>query len=150
MYAKDKSQAIKISCKLFADTYIGNQRIIFRKYIPLKVYEIGCHGINFANEWRVFCYKNDILSKGYYWSIADEEVRNKAEWSVKADILLEKLVPIVSKQTNFYVLDIAETVSGEWILIEINDGQMSGLSENDPEEMYQNLSNSLKKRGSIE
>jgi hypothetical protein len=36
-------------------------------------------------------------------------------------------------------MDIAKTQSGEWIVIELNDGQMSGLSENDPNVLYKNL-----------
>jgi hypothetical protein len=144
MYAKDKIAAIKIKCRLQEDSYIGSQNIIFRKYIPLKIYEVGCNGINFANEWRLFYYKDKLLSKGYYWSIADEEIIKNAEWKSDAQKLLDKIVPIVSQHVNFYVLDIAETAKGDWILIEINDGQMSGLSENSADELYSNLERTLR------
>jgi len=53
--------------------------------------------------------------------------------------LVDTLMTIVSPHVNFYVLDIAQTAFGNWILIEINDGQMSGLSENDPDRLYYNL-----------
>lgn len=37
------------------------------------------------------------------------------------------------------MIDVAQTESGDWIVIELNDGQMSGLSENNPEILYKNL-----------
>lgn len=46
---------------------------------------------------------------------------------------------IVSQNTNFYVVDIAETKFGEWIVIELNDGQMSGLSDIDAAWFYNAL-----------
>jgi hypothetical protein len=41
------------------------------------------------------------------------------------------------------VLDIGELETNEWILIEMNDGQMSGLSNNNPEILYKNLKKEL-------
>ena len=49
------------------------------------------------------------------------------------------------EQTNFFVMDIARTAEGKWIIIELNDGQQSGLSNVDPEELYSNLAKALKK-----
>jgi len=39
----------------------------------------------------------------------------------------------------YFVVDVAETDSGDWILIELNDGTMSGISENNPDVLYCNL-----------
>jgi hypothetical protein len=149
MFAKDKSTALKISCDLWQDSMIGMQDIIYRKYIPLNVYEYGCYNLPFSNEWRIFCLGDKILSKGYYWSSASEETIKKAKWSIKADMLLSELIPIVKSYVNFYVLDIAETESGDWILIELNDAQMAGLSENDPNILYSNLKEYLDNNGHI-
>jgi len=54
-----------------------------------------------------------------------------------ADVLTRKGIP-------FFVVDVAETVSGGWTVIEINDGQMSGLSMIDPVAFYQSLSRVVK------
>jgi hypothetical protein len=143
MFAKDKKEASKISCELYQDQHIGSQGVVFRKYIPLKTYEIGINDLPFANEWRVFCLGKKILSHGYYWSSASDETIQQAKWTQDSEKLVKILMNIISKHVNFYVLDIAETESGEWILIEINDGQMSGLSENNPDVLYKNLKESL-------
>jgi len=41
------------------------------------------------------------------------------------------------------VVDVARTESGEWIVIELNDGQQSGLSDNDPDQLYSNMKKML-------
>jgi hypothetical protein len=44
---------------------------------------------------------------------------------------------------NFFTLDLAETETGEWILIEVNDGQASVPSEHDLDELDANLRRAL-------
>jgi glutathione synthase/RimK-type ligase-like ATP-grasp enzyme len=51
----------------------------------------------------------------------------------------KKCAKEVSLKTNFFVLDIGQGVNGEYYLIEVNDGQMSGLSECDPVLLYSRL-----------
>jgi hypothetical protein len=53
----------------------------------------------------------------------------------------------LSEPPTYYVIDVAKTAAGKWILIELNDGQMSGLSDNDPDVLYSNLKKSLKEDG---
>ena len=52
---------------------------------------------------------------------------------------LNKIIEIIGDNINFYALDVAQTEDGNWIVIELNDGQMSGLSENNPEILYKKL-----------
>jgi hypothetical protein len=49
----------------------------------------------------------------------------------------------VKDNVNFFVMDVALTESGRWIVIELNDGQMAGLSENDPDVLYGNMKKML-------
>jgi hypothetical protein len=140
MFAKTKIDALKIGCELMNDELIATQGVLYRKYYPLLTYEVGLNGLPFANEWRFFFYKNHLLSYGYYWSIS-EYIPNQI--SPKAIEFAQKIAKIASQYTNFFVLDVAETVEGKWILIEINDGSMSGLSENNPHTLYSNLKSIL-------
>jgi ATP-grasp domain, R2K clade family 3 len=43
----------------------------------------------------------------------------------------------------FVVADVALTTAGDWILIELNDGQMSGLSDTDANELYSKIAKEL-------
>ncbi len=141
MFAKDKPAANKISSELRNDMFLGDQEVIYRKYVPLKVFEIGLGGLPFANEWRFFYYKEKLLSYGYYWSIAEDITSPKID--AEGLDLANNIAKIASTHVNFFVMDIAEKQDGGWILIELNDGQMSGLSENNPEELYSNLAREL-------
>lgn len=137
MYAADKIQALKVASKLLKDGDLAEQKIIYRKYIELKTFEIGLNGLPFTNEWRFFFYKKHQLAYGYYWSIAKD--LNVPYMTISGMRLAHKVADIVSEHVPFFCLDIAETTTGEWILIEVNDGQMSGLQEVDPNMLYGNL-----------
>ena len=139
MFAPNKAQAANIACELLKDSLIGPQGVVYRRYVPLKTFEIGLNDLPFTNEWRFFFYKNTLLSYGYYWSSADEEVVNKARIAEEAIVKARDIATICSEHVRFFVLDMAETESGDWILIEVNDGQMSGLSENAPALLYYSL-----------
>jgi hypothetical protein len=93
-------------------------------------------------KWRFFYLKEQRLSYGYYWSLADclDDAQLKPEGLALAD----RLATIAAKRTSFFTLDIAETEDGDWILVEINDGQMAVPSENDLDELYGNLRTHLR------
>jgi hypothetical protein len=141
MYAANRREAMRVSSHLYNDGLIGTQDLIFRKYVPLKTFETLINGTPCANEWRFFCLGNKILSYGYYWSSADKpELAYINEQGIS---LAQTVADIAAEYVNFFVMDIAETVEGKWILIELNDGSMSGLSENDPHVLYSALTQEL-------
>lgn len=146
MFAENKKRAIEIMLALNEDSLIAPQGIVFRRYEPLVTYEIGINGLHFTNEWRFFFYKETILTYAYYWSMAEETNR---EITSEALRFVKKVAEIVREYSNFFVLDIGEKESGGWVLIEINDGQMAGLSENSPETLYQNLKNAINFDGKL-
>lgn len=142
MFALDKKEAIAVEGRLHADSLITYQNIYIREYVKLKTFMVGLQDLPITNEYRFFCYKDTILSGGYYWSSHIEDLKeNGIEVNINQvpQEFLRKIINIVKDKVNAYVIDVAETQSGEWIVIELNDLAMSGLSENDPEVMYSNL-----------
>ena len=136
MYCKDSSAAIDVASILANDPLIGPQGIIYREYVPLKALEIcPISGMPFANEWRFFFYKENLIDFGYYWSFYE----NKNKIDDEAIKLAKDIAKKASKNINFFVIDLAKTKDKEWILIEFNDGQMSGLSSINPFSFYGNL-----------
>ena len=136
MFAETKKQAIEIGWELGKDALIGNQGIVYRKYEKLITYEIGINGLPFTKEFRFFFYKGNIITYSYYWTIADN---TNIILDDDGYYFAEKLGKIVADYVNFYVLDIAQKETGEWVLVEINDACMSGLSEINPDTLYSNL-----------
>lgn len=140
MFAADREDAIEVASRLRKDEFISQQQLIVREYVPLKTFEIGINGMRFTNEWRFFFMGNKILSYGYYWVGAEnaEEINNKGP-TIDAINFAIKAANKIEEYVKFFVLDIAETEDGKWILVEVNDAQMSGLSMNDPDILYKNL-----------
>lgn len=145
MFAKNKKEAIEVYHRLSIDGLIGSQDIYVRKYQPLKRLATGFNELPITHEVRMFCYKRTILSAGFYWSCNYEDLKADGYTDaslapdVDAYLFVHDLMSIIANHTNFYVVDIAKTEEGKWILIELNDAQMSGLSENNPQFMYHNL-----------
>lgn len=144
-FAKNKNAAHDVYWRLCKDALIigSDQSLVIREYVPLRTFMLGINDLPISNEYRFFVCNGKILSGGYYWSNYIDDLPEKPNIE---DVPLDFINEIISKignNCNFYTLDIAEKANGGWILIEINDGQMSGLSENDPMTLYENLYNSL-------
>ena len=135
MFAENRQRAIEIACDLKTDSLIYLQDIIVRDFVKLNVLEEGIEGLPFSNEWRFFCFKDKILSYGFYWTISEK----KGTIDALGVNLVETVIKRVKDKVNFFVVDIAQKADGDWIVIEMNDGQQSGLSGNDPEMLYHNL-----------
>lgn len=135
MFAANKQEALNIAAELAGDLYIGYQKIVYRKYEKLKTYSIGINGIPITDEFRFFFYKDQLIDYGYYWDIVDIKPVCNTEMIEYAKMIAK----IVSQKTNFFVIDVATTDKNEFRVVELNDGQMSGLSYIDSLTFYKNL-----------
>lgn len=144
MFAENFQRAVHLSAELFNDPFIGPQGLIFREYIPLETFEIGINDIPLTNEWRLFFYKEKLITYAYYWGILDDLTmieKIEPDFIAHGISFAHTVAKEVSEFTNFFVLDIAKTKEGKWVLVEVNDGQQSGLNGLiDPEQLYSNLS----------
>lgn len=137
MFAKDRRDAVEVAIKILDDSHYDDQGIIYRKYIPLKKLSEGLTGIPFSNEWRFFFLYGKLVDYGYYWSISDR--RDLASIDKEGLEFAQMIADVAKNYCPFVVVDIAEKADGGWILVELNDGQMSGLSDIDPFSFYSNL-----------
>lgn len=141
MFAPDRKEAVRIQCELFQDPFIGTQGLVFRKYIPLKKLGEGINGQPWTNEWRFFFLGTTELYRGYYWY---DDTLHLAGLTSDGIALAHEAAKIISKKCNFFAVDIAEEENGKWWVVEINDGQMSGIPTDSSQELYRNLYASLK------
>lgn len=146
MFAKNKQEATEVYGRLYSDSFFANsiQDIITRKYVPLKKLADGLNGLPVSEEYRFFVLNGKVVAKGFYWS-ESWDVINQNDIDVESvpKNLIDKIIYTVGDKINFFVFDVARTENNEWILIELNDGQMSGLSMIDPNNFYRNLKNAL-------
>ena len=144
MFAESKAAALKLGERLKEDSDIAEQGIVYRRFVPLKTFEIGRNELPYTNEWRLFYLGTSLLEAGYYWSVGD--CISQATISPDCLRLAQHLADIVARFATFYTLDLAETQAGDWILIEINDAQMATPTEHDLEKLYANLREELLRR----
>jgi hypothetical protein len=142
MYAENYESVVRIYSELMNDPFFAEQGVIIRDFIQLKTFEYGVNGQPFTNEWRLFFYKEELLAVNYYWSQASH-IPIVASLSPDAFVAAKKAASLAKDHINFFVVDVAEGADGIWRVIELNDGQQSGLSEIDPNVLYSNLSKVL-------
>lgn len=135
MFAPTWEDALRITTELGQDGLIGPQGLVYREFTPLRVLEVGLNDLPFANEWRFFFWGRHNLTYGFYWTATDARAAITEQGVRVAMEAAER----VAEHAQFFVIDVAETADGRWIVIEVNDGQMSGLSECAPLDLYKNL-----------
>ena len=128
MFCENKEQLHNTLRLLSADFLLADQGLVVRKYEKLKQIAIGINDLPITYEWRTFWLGNKNIASGYYWSNFYDDFKDDCDLSFPKEGLdfAQKIANIVSKHTNFFVLDIGLKENGEFVLIEINDGQMSG------------------------
>jgi hypothetical protein len=94
--------------------------LVFREFVPLQ--SLGPHpksGMPMSLEIRVFALHGTVLAVMPYWAeSADSNV----------DLPTEFLADVLARiGDSFVTIDLARTRAGHWIVMEVGDGQVSGL-----------------------
>lgn len=143
MFVPSKKDFSSVVSCLLDNAVIAEQKIVVREYVPLRTYRIGINGLPITNEWRFFVLDGKVLCHGYYWASEPDCIYSAtvtpAMWST-----LSEAITRIGDKCRFYAIDIAETQQSDGIIIEINDGTMSGISMIPPAEFYSSLKTALK------
>lgn len=146
MFAWDKRAAGEIYSKLKEDTLFNDQEIYARDYVPLVELSKGFNDLPITKEFRFFVAYGQVLCGAFYWASHTDDLKEIPSADCVPQEFLQKAIDRIGDNANFYALDVAQTASGPWTVIEINDGQMSGLSCNTPEALYSGLEAVLRSR----
>jgi hypothetical protein len=110
-----------------------NEGIVVREFVELA--DLTVHsksGMPLKEEYRLFFFEKKLIGIYNYWDEGEylSSKPNTAEFEWLAQVV----------ENNFFTMDIARKKDGEFIIIELGDGQVSGLPENvDTNEFYKNL-----------
>lgn len=114
-----------------------NGGLVLRAFIPFE--KIGNHpksGMPLTNEHRLFFLNKEPILVSNYW----EEISYESS-PIPLDFYQEIAKSIGS---NFFTMDIAKREDGEWMIVELGDGQVAGLpSEDVAESFYKNIKTNL-------
>lgn len=107
--------------------------IVLRKFEKLK--QTGFHkksGMPISEEYRVFVYAGKVHIIDNYWK-KDADVNFSTEEFSWIESIAAKV------RSNFVTVDLARKEDGTLIIIELGDGQVSGLQEISEKEFYSSL-----------
>lgn len=113
-----------------------NVGLVFREFVELE--RVGVHpksGMPLSREFRLFFLDGRLLLSFNYWDEVSYDTSAFPPW----------VNDVASKvRSRFFSMDLARTVSGEWVIVELGDGQVSGLPESvAPAELFQKLVEAL-------
>lgn len=147
MFAPTWSAVPTIYSRLCDDGLIGDQDVYIREYVPLRSFGEGIRGLPITEEYRFFILDGHIVGSGWYWSQFPEvcEEHSLGPWLVDQQFLRDAIAA-VGGSIRFYVMDVARKADGNWMVVELNDGCMAGLSDVSPVTLYSNLQQKLAKR----
>jgi hypothetical protein len=96
--------------------------LVFREFVEFE--PLGTHsrsGMPLTREYRLFFMDGEPLSVLPYW---DEGNYAGPEPPVDEFLALARAVP-----SRFFTMDVARTTGGDWLVVELGDGQVAGLPE---------------------
>lgn len=143
MFAATKRDAVEVTLRLQEDSLIQSQRIYYRKYEKLAQYHVGLNGLPVTDEYRYFVLNGIPLTGAFYWSshVGDLPILPKPKMAhFQAVEAAVRRLKEADSLPPFVVIDVATREDGSVMVVELNDGQMSGLSENDPNVLYARMS----------
>ena len=132
--ANDQAEVERVARNFVAGQGDGlNEGLVFREFVSLR--SVGTHaksGAPISQEFRLWFWKNQLLHWSTYW--------DGATYAAETPPLNEFAELARKIESNFFSMDVAQTQNGEWIVIELGDGQVAGLpSPNDIAPFYQAL-----------
>lgn len=124
-------RVIKRFIELQGDNFEGG--LVFREFVALE--SVGIHpksNMPLTMEYRVFILHGKPIAILPYW--------NEGSYAA-SDIPLKQFSSIFSKiKSNFYTIDIAKLKNGDWIIIELGDGQVAEyMNANTLSEFYKKI-----------
>lgn len=144
MFAETAEDVDRVYKALSEDGFLSSQEIYIRQYEPLRSFGEGIRGMPITEEYRFFVLDGKIVGSGFYWSQYPEVAeKNQLTPDAVPRNWLQSIINDISPNVRFFVIDVGRKIDHTWIVIELNDGCMSGLSMVEPEQLYSNLAKEL-------
>lgn len=111
-----------------------NEGLVFREFEALEyLIHHSKSGMPLAREYRLFFINHQLMDVIEYWEEGTYD---------SPDLPTAKFNEIAGKiQSQFFTMDIARKITGEWIIMELGDAQVAGLPDRmDSDRFYKQLS----------
>jgi hypothetical protein len=114
-----------------------NVGLVFREFEKLEFLTNHSKSeMPLTKEFRIVFLNNELVSIFDYW---DEGEYGETKPNIENFKKIAKTI-----ESNFFTMDVAKKENGEWIIMELGDGQVAGLPENaNKTKYYENIKNAL-------
>jgi hypothetical protein len=125
--AKNANELRILAKKTLANPHRSRGKVIVREMVNFKPVAVDPNGFPIGREYRAFLYRGEVLAYGFYW----DEYTDLQDLTPEEKRACLKLVKEAAKRVNvpYLSVDVGQLISGEWAIIEVGDGQFSGLSQ---------------------
>jgi len=142
-YAANHKEMTEVYFRLMDDSLISHQGVCIREHVDLVKYDqTYLTGCPITKEFRIFIYNGKEIARGYYWSNFYEEV-GKPDPAEIPQLFIDGCISRMDFN-GFWTLDVGQLTNGTWIVIELGDGQMAGLSAIPIDDFYRKLAEAVK------
>jgi hypothetical protein len=95
--------------------------LVFREYVEFKtIAENSLNKMPMIKEYRLFFLDGAALTSLHYWKTENQAEEDAPPSKLFADIARQV-------QSRFFTIDVAQTNTGEWMILDLGDGQVAGL-----------------------
>lgn len=110
-----------------------NEGLVFREFLEFQpLTNHSKSGMPLTKEFRLFFMHNELIFTSEYW-----EEGIYSEENIPKEIFLDVAKSI---RSNFFTMDVAQKIDGEWMIIELGDAQVASLPEtSDISEFFDSL-----------
>jgi hypothetical protein len=114
-----------------------NWGLVFREYVPLEpLAQHSRSGMPLTKEFRLFFLDGELLLSTAYWDEGDY-----GDLQPPVDYFQQIARKVHSR---FFTMDVAKRLDGDWLIVELGDGQVAGLPEHaDLPAFYRGLARGL-------
>ncbi len=143
--AQDADELRAHTEQLLAREQRSRGRVIVRRLVRLRQSGVAPGGFPLGREYRAFVYRGQVLIYGYYWDEAADPFLLTIEDQQQLGELASRAAQRVG--TPFIAVDLGQQEDGTWIVIEVGDGQFSGLSHVPVLELWSRLTDAIQHTG---
>jgi hypothetical protein len=125
--AHNNDELEAIARDLLARERRSQGRIVARRLVKFREIAVDQQNFPIGREYRAFIFRDQLLACAFYW----DEYRDPTPLSEadKSDIIALAMEASRRVGTPYISLDVGQLEDGNWIVIEISDGQFAGLSQ---------------------
>ena len=125
--ARDRVELAAIAKGLLAREGRSRGKIIARRLVKFRAVATDKQSFPISREYRAFIHRGVMLAYGFYW----DEYQDSVALTPADEEAIRALSIEAARRvgTPFVAMDVGQLENGDWIVIELSDGQFAGLSQ---------------------